>query len=138
MTSEKITYKPITEKSANPELIIFKTGKVEYREKNGPTKRPLSNVRRINSMTGQKEPKEGLDTSLQSSKDPSSQAKRLPKMEQANPKGRLVNNIPLTSRNPADKTAVGASSLQVAEGFPLSVKITPKTHPANDHFRLQP
>ena len=137
MTSEKITYRPITEKSSNPELIILKTGKVKYRDISSSAKRPLPKVHRNVAAPFAKEPMEDLDTPSKHESELGLTTKKLPKMERESPRGpSLVKGIPRTPLNQANKPSIGASSLQEADGFPLSVKITPKLHPANERPKL--
>lgn len=129
MTSEKFRYQPITEMSSNPELIILKTGKVEYREPKESLVKRSTIPRPRNDLSGAAKLKEETSTCPRYKRECT---RATPSLERASSKGRMTTKgIQLTPRNPANLPTIGADSLKEADGFHLSVKITPKPHPGN-------
>lgn len=131
MTSEKISYYPITEKTANPELIILKTGKVEYRKNDASARRITPRARK--HVVASSDSKERPYTPSIAALELGLSTKKLPKVERDNPKGKIVSkSISKGAKHSGSRALVGAKDLDTAEGFPLTVKITPRVHPANE------
>ncbi|XP_067951354.1 uncharacterized protein [Watersipora subatra] len=134
MTSEKFSYHPITEKSSNPELIILKTGKVEYRAQRASARKPIHKNKPSPVSASLKE---SAASHANWEAEASLTFKKLPKVERDSSKGRMLSKgFSISPRHAASKAAAEANSLQEVEGFPLSVKITPKVHPANEKPKL--
>lgn len=144
MTSEKVTYRPIAGQNTNPELIISKTGKVEFRDNNcgRPSTDRSSEVfnEKLVAQSNAESESAASHNTIKSRSDVGLLPKRLARIELdriMSPRGKTTSKRQaLTPRQLADNAAASVSSLQSAEGFPFSVKITPKLHPVDEKITV--
>jgi len=130
LTSERITYKPITKRSCNPELKISKTGTVEFRfaklVKPNAHVTNSTNPGRINVTEVNISPPVNLQPKHSRPLQKILNRKILkPEREQLKKMTTPTNSLSI----PQPKPVVSTTS-QSAEGFPLTVKITSKTNSA--------